>query len=183
MKGRAVIVVFGALNKMFNNIATKFNSYTAKIGGGDSLKKPPRAEQHETAKSLVGSFLGVLAISTLDEFWLRRDFEHSFLLIGSIGAAAVLLFSAYKSPLAQPWNAVAGQVVSATVGVTVRLVCSDVLSIEEYLQKPLAVSLAIAAMDLCDCLHPPGGATSLIAIIGGADVKAMGYSYVWCVGE
>lgn len=33
-------------------------------------------------------------------------------------------------------------------------------------------------MHMLRCLHPPGGATALVAVIGGAQVHALGYGYV-----
>jgi CBS-domain-containing membrane protein len=47
-----------------------------------------------------------------------------------------------------------------------------------FLAVGLGVSLAITAMMLTDTLHPPGGATSLIAIIGGDAIKDLGFLYV-----
>lgn len=43
----------------------------------------------------------------------------------------------------------------------------------------LAVSLSIAAMYGMRCLHPPGGATALYAVLGGPAVHALGYTYVF----
>jgi CBS-domain-containing membrane protein len=42
----------------------------------------------------------------------------------------------------------------------------------------LAVSLSILVMHLTRTLHPPGGATALIAVIGGTNITDMGYSFV-----
>jgi len=42
----------------------------------------------------------------------------------------------------------------------------------------MAVSTAIAAMHLTRTLHPPGGATALIAVIGSPKIHALGYLYV-----
>lgn len=85
------------------------------------------------------------------------------LLIGSFGASAVLLFGANDSPLAQPRNLVGGHLVSATVAViTVALMGSTPLAMA------LGVGLAIFVMNLTHTTHPPGGATALIGIQGGA---------------
>ena len=40
------------------------------------------------------------------------------------------------------------------------------------------ISTAIALMRVTKTLHPPGGATALIAVIGGADIHRLGYWYV-----
>ena len=42
----------------------------------------------------------------------------------------------------------------------------------------LAVSVSIAVMHLTRTLHPPGGATALIAVIGGDSIQQLGYYYV-----
>lgn len=42
----------------------------------------------------------------------------------------------------------------------------------------MAVATAIAAMHATKSLHPPGGATALIAVIGSGKVHALGFLYV-----
>lgn len=94
------------------------------------------------------------------------------LLAGPIGASAVLLFAVPASPLAQPWPIIGGNTMSAFIGIAVgRLVDDPVLA------TGLAVSLAIAAMSFARCLHPPGGATALTAVIGGPAVATYGYLF------
>jgi len=44
------------------------------------------------------------------------------------------------------------------------------------------VSTAIAATHLTRALHPPGGATALIAIIGSREIHDMGFLYVLVPG-
>jgi CBS-domain-containing membrane protein len=47
-----------------------------------------------------------------------------------------------------------------------------------WLAAALAVSITIALMHLTKTLHPPGGATALIVVIGGDAVHSLGYLYV-----
>lgn len=47
-----------------------------------------------------------------------------------------------------------------------------------WLAAALAVSLAIVAMQITKTLHPPGGATALLATVGSVQIKALGYGYV-----
>ncbi|RYD90170.1 MAG: hypothetical protein EOP50_16385, partial [Sphingobacteriales bacterium] len=42
-----------------------------------------------------------------------------------------------------------------------------------------AVGLGILTMHHLKCIHPPGGATALTAIIGGPHVRELGYWFVW----
>jgi CBS-domain-containing membrane protein len=94
------------------------------------------------------------------------------MLIGSFGASAVLIYGAIESPLAQPRNLLGGHVLSAVIGVAAyRLLPGPALA------GSVAVATAIVAMHLTRTLHPPGGATALIAVIGGTRVHALGFLY------
>jgi CBS-domain-containing membrane protein len=119
----------------------------------------------------LGTALGIGATAYLsNRFFEPRD---SILLIGSFGASAVLIYAAVTSPLAQPRNLLGGHIISAAIGVAMFQLLGD-----GYLAAGLGVSLSITAMMLTDTLHPPGGATSLIAIIGGYAIKELGFLYV-----
>lgn len=95
------------------------------------------------------------------------------LLVASMGASAVLLFAVPHGALSQPWQVAAGHLVSALIGVS----CAKLVS-DPYVAGPLAVALAIYAMHYLRCIHPPGGATALAAVVSGAEVHALGYQFV-----
>ncbi|ROS01806.1 CBS domain-containing membrane protein [Sinobacterium caligoides] len=95
------------------------------------------------------------------------------MVLPSMGAAAVLMFAAPNSPMAKPWAFIVGNISSAIVGVTVYQLLGD-----SVVAGPLAVGLAIASMHVLRCQHPPGGATALIAVLGGEQIYALGYGYV-----
>lgn len=95
------------------------------------------------------------------------------LLVASMGASAVLLFAVPHGALSQPWALLGGHLVSALIGVSSALLVSDPL-----MAGPLAVALAIFAMHHLRCIHPPGGATALAAVVGGSEVHALGYQFV-----
>lgn len=93
-------------------------------------------------------------------------------IVAPLGASAVLLFAVPASPLAQPWPVIGGNVLSALVGVAVyRAVPSPALA------AGLAVGTAILLMSLLRCLHPPGGAAALTAVIGGPAIHAAGFGF------
>ncbi len=94
------------------------------------------------------------------------------LIVAPMGASAVLLFAVPSSPLAQPWSIVGGNVLSALVGVAVARTVPH-----EIVASGLAVGLAILVMTAARCLHPPGAAAALIAVIGGPDVVADGFLF------
>jgi CBS domain-containing membrane protein len=94
-------------------------------------------------------------------------------VIASVGASAVILFVLPGSPFAQPWAVVGGYLVSAAAGVF----AAGILPALQ--DQPYALSLAIALTILGQlalrCLHPPGGAVALFAVIGGEPVRALGW--------
>lgn len=122
--------------------------------------------------SFVGAFIGIGIIAYLQSLQITQ-LENIF-LIGSFGASSVLVYGAVYSPLAQPRNLVLGHVVSAIAGVTVAKIFPDII----WITAPMAVALSIVAMQVARCLHPPGGATALIAVSGGTKITGMGYIYV-----
>jgi len=122
--------------------------------------------------TFLGAFLGIGLVGLLHRY--RVGPADAPLLIGSFGASSVLIYGVINSPLAQPRNLVGGHLLSAFIGVTMQ----RLLPQEPWLAAALAVSLAIVAMQITKTLHPPGGATALIAIIGSAQLKALGYWYV-----
>jgi len=97
------------------------------------------------------------------------------LIIGSFGASAVLVYGAIKSPLAQPRNLIGGHIISGLVGVACYQLFGDVI----WMAAALGVSLAIVAMLATKTVHPPGGATALIAVIGGKKIHDLGFLYAF----
>jgi CBS domain-containing membrane protein len=108
--------------------------------------------------------------------YLNTSVTDNFFLIGSFGASAVLVYGIPNSPLAQPRNLIGGHVVSALVGVTAFQLLN--WTHLPWLPPAVAVSSAIVAMQVTKTLHPPGGATALIATIGSEKIKELGYMYV-----
>ncbi len=144
-------------------------SYIAKMRG--VTQSPPPVNASEIAWSWIGAFIGISAVGYLNQRLL--DATSLVMIIGSFGASAVLLYGAIKSPLAQPRNLLGGHVLSAIIGVF----CYQTFSAVPWLAGALAVATAIAVMHATKTLHPPGGATALIAVIGSDKIHALGYLY------
>lgn len=144
-------------------------SYFSKMKG--ITQSPPRVGVSEIVWAWVGAFIGIAAVAYANYHVLEEtDFV---MVIGSFGATAVLLYGAIKSPLAQPRNCLGGHLISAVIGVT----CYKLFQPHMWLASSMAVSTAIAAMHATKTLHPPGGATALIAVIGSTKIHNMGYLY------
>lgn len=122
--------------------------------------------------SALGGLIGILTVVWVGQVGL--DGHGGVIATASMGASAVLLFAAPHGAFSQPWPLFGGHVVSALIGVT----CARWLGGDLMLAAALAVSLSIAAMYTLRCLHPPGGAIALYAVLGGEAVHALGYGYV-----
>jgi CBS-domain-containing membrane protein len=144
-------------------------NYFHKMKG--STKSPPRVSWSEIAWSWTGAFVALACLGYLN-YGLLAGWD-VMLLIGSFGASAVLLYGAIKSPLAQPRNLLGGHVLSAAVGVASYQLFHDQI----WLASAVAVATSIAIMHATRTLHPPGGATALIAVIGGDQVHRLGFLY------
>lgn len=137
------------------------------------LPKANTASRTEQLRAGIGALLGLLLTGALTHVLLRGHSAMAF-LIAPMGASAVLLFGVPASPLAQPWAVFGGNLVSAIVGVT----CAQAIA-EPMLAAPMAAGAAIVCMFLLRCLHPPGGAVALTAVLAGPAVHAAGYQFAF----
>ena len=145
--------------------------YLLKMKGG--AKSPPGVGFTEVLWSWLGAVIGVGICGYLSsQYFEPRDLT---LLIGSFGASAVLVYAAIKSPLAQPRNLIGGHIIAGIIGVA----CYKMFGGTLWLAVALAASLAIVAMLLTKTLHPPAGATALIAVIGGEKIHNLGFLYAF----
>jgi CBS-domain-containing membrane protein len=143
--------------------------YFQKMKG--TTKSPPPVSFAEIVWSWIGAFLGIAAVAVANFHFLEET--DMVMIIGSFGASAVLIYGAIRSPLAQPRNLIGGHVISAIIGVaTYKLFFNHM-----WLASSIAVATAIAAMHATKTLHPPGGATALIAVIGSQKIHQLGYLY------
>jgi CBS domain-containing membrane protein len=126
----------------------------------------------ERLRSSCGALLGILLTGFISTLAVGTDASLP-LLIAPMGASAVLLFAAPSSPLAQPWSILGGNVVSSAVGVTCALLIPD-----PVVAAGVAVAVAIGAMLVLGCLHPPSGAVALTAVLGGPAIREAGYTFV-----
>ena len=137
------------------------------------LYKETLVDYKEQFWSFLGSFVGIAILAYIQSIHFSGN--DAVYLIGSFGASSVLVYGIIQSPFSQPRNLVGGHLISALVGVTVYKFVPDII----WIAAPLAVSFSIILMQITKTLHPPGGATALIAIIGSDKIKSLGYMYLF----
>ena len=128
-------------------------------------------KNEERFASAVGGFIAILCIFVVNKYFVGS--ADAVILIASMGATAVLLFAVPHGQLSQPWPVFGGNILSAIIGVS----CAKWIP-NEIFASSSAVGLAIGAMYYLRCIHPPGGATALIAVVGGESIHNLGYLFV-----
>ena len=124
--------------------------------GGDQ----PVVSFRERMRSSVGAFVGLMLVLTLAKY-LGDLAGMDEWLMASLGASALLVFALPGSPMAQPWAVIAGNTLSALIGITAAKFISEPL-----LAMPIAAACSIMGMFALRCLHPPAAAVALIAVLG-----------------
>lgn len=119
-----------------------------------------------------GALVGMLAVYGIS-LLICGEGPGTVLLVASMAASAVLLFAVPHGALSQPWAVIGGHLLSAFIGVSCQRLFPGY-----FWTGALAVGLAVASMHYLRCIHPPGGATALAAVIGGPDTHALGYLYL-----
>jgi len=123
----------------------------------------------EKFRSGFAAFMGILLLGASLHFLPGENGFH-LAVFASMAAAAVLLYAAPHSPMAQPWPLVCGNLVSGLIGWLFSLLIPD-----PVLAAACAVGTAVLAMHLLNCLHPPGGATAMIMVLGAEQFHQHGW--------
>ena len=136
------------------------------------LYKETLVDWKEHFWSFLGAFIAIGSLAYMQSIHFSGN--DAVYLIGSFGASSVLVYGIIQSPFSQPRNLIGGHVISAIIGVSVYKFVPDII----WITAPLAVSLSIVMMQITKTLHPPGGATALIAVMSSNKIKDLGYIYV-----
>ncbi len=119
----------------------------------------------------LGALIGIGLTGVISGYLFGQG-PHLPLIVAPMGASAVLLFAVPASPLAQPWSIIGGNTISAMMGIIAAYLIHDPI-----IAIGVGVSLAIGAMSFTRCLHPPGGAAALTAVLGGPVVAGWGFLF------
>lgn len=149
------------MRHQYKNLLKRYSFYL----GGDQ----PHVPWLERIRSVFGALIGLMLVLTIAKYLGELSGLNEWLM-ASLGASALLVFALPQSPMAQPWAVIAGNTVSALVGISVIHLVGEPL-----IAMPLAASLSILAMFILRCLHPPAAAVALIVVLG----HVMHYRYAF----
>lgn len=135
------------IKSFFNALSTSF------------LAAPLQVDNKERWRAFLGVSFGIVLTAMVSR-WLQGGGAPVVWLVAPMGASAVIIFALPASPMAQPWAVLGGNTISALAGIF----CANTIA-DPALAASVGVGSAVALMFLFRCLHPPGGATALLAVI------------------
>ena len=138
---------------------------------GMRLFPSPKANNKDALIGAVGAALG-MAIT-----WLACDAlldGVAPILVLSMGASAVILFTMPTAPAAQPVPVILAHCLAAFFGVA-----SSQIFGNTALAIGVAVGIHAGLMVRLGYMHPPSGGTALTAVIGGDAVTNLGFEFIW----
>nr|POE76141.1 transmembrane protein [Quercus suber] len=149
-----------------------FLGYRSKVD-----KEPPIPIQWLT--TLLSTTAGLCLVSATFIYAPGLSQYNPPVIIASFGASAVLHFNAIRAPLAQPRNAIFGHALSAVIGVSIAKLffLSSTMRNFPWVGGAVACACASTAMSLTNTVHPPGGATALLASTE-ASIVALGWMFI-----
>ncbi|MDA3946765.1 MAG: HPP family protein [Helicobacteraceae bacterium] len=145
--------------------------YFKRMKGG--RQHHPKRPFSKVLWSWLGAFIGIYTIAIVNDL-VNTDHTDALFLLGSFGASSVLIYAAPQAEFSQPRNFLGGHILSTIIGITIyKFLPFDIPTL-----SAIAVSLSIVVMYLTNTLHPPGGATALVAIVGSPQTHQLGYWFV-----
>jgi CBS domain-containing membrane protein len=138
---------------------------------GKLIPEPVPVRMREKIRAGLGAGLAIFGTGWIAGRFLEGQGLNT--LLASMGASSVILFAVPHSPMARSWSIAGGHLLSALIGVICARLVHDV-----WAAAGLAVGLSVFLMYVTRCLHPPGGATALVAALGGGSVQTMGLQFL-----
>ncbi|KAI7969516.1 hypothetical protein EIK77_005146 [Talaromyces pinophilus] len=125
------------------------------------------------AWAFLGIFIGLIVVEIVTKQVPIFQDHHAPIIIASFGAGSVLHFYSIESPLAQPRNAVVGQLIASIVGVGIckLFALSPHFESIRWIGGALSCAIATALMALTKTVHPPAGATALLAVVSNDSLQ------------
>jgi len=126
----------------------------------------------------IGTFCGLSIIENTFLALPPLSGQAAPIIIASFGAAAILEYNSIESPLAQPRNLIFGHFFSATVAVSIVKLFEHLppqrFDDLRWLSGAISVAVASIIMSATKTVHPPAGATALLASTS-VEIQVLGW--------
>jgi CBS-domain-containing membrane protein len=144
-------------------------AYIKKPFGVKGLQNPyKRPHWTQLILTFLAVFVGIGA-SAVGHYYILASLQTQVIqiMVGALGASAVLLYSEWKSPLAQPRHVFGGYIICGLVGTIGRIILQFIDARDWVYPWFLTITLCIAIllMQLTRTTHPPGGAVTTIIMM------------------
>lgn len=145
-------------------------------------RSSPQKEPWQAAQwpiTVLATIAGLCLVGGIGKYAPGITAWHPPVMIASLGASAVLDFNTIQSPLAQPRNSIVGSTLAAICGVAIAKLFQYSSSFEniEWVSGAVGCALASWVMSITNTIHPPGGATAVLASTQSQVIR-MGWRYV-----
>lgn len=129
--------------------------------------------------TLISTVAGLCVVGATLSYAPGITRYHGPVTIASFGASAVLDYNSIRSPLGQPRNTLIGQTLSAIVGVAISKLfqLNPNFTEIEWVAGAVAAACASVVMSMTNTVHPPGGATAVLACTN-ASIIGLGWMFV-----
>ena len=162
-QGSSISMISMTLGHWKKCTVRRFRSWSHKCRGGD-LQIPPPMTWDECFYTLLGCFVGLLVLSTMNELALDISDNDLSLLIGPFGALMTLLYGLSSAPASQPRNVILGQAVAGAISMSFTYIPESIMS--TWMRRAVGPAFAITTMVKLGIPHPPAGAHSVIYASG-----------------
>lgn len=154
-----------------NGILKELRLYLGLPTTATPLKDITLASLTSLISTLCVIYFSQIFLNTIN---IAEHVSYNSFVVVSIAATSVLVFAVPHGALSQPWQVVGGHIFSAFIGV----LCWQLLGENLVIAAAFSVSLSILVMSYFRCIHPPGGATALGAVLGGDAIHNLGFVYI-----
>ncbi|KEF63391.1 uncharacterized protein A1O9_01368 [Exophiala aquamarina CBS 119918] len=145
-------------------------------------RRPPVLHRYHNVIVYLSIFIGTFCgLSIIENTFLALPplSGHAVpIIIASFGAAAILEYNSIESPLAQPRNLVFGHFFSAVVAVSITKLFEHLpphrFEDLRWLSGAISVAVASLIMSATKTVHPPAGATALLASTS-VEIQVLGW--------
>lgn len=135
-----------------------------------ALNIPPK----DAIRATCGAFFSIMLVMVASQSLF--DQTTTIALMAALGASNVLVFLTPATPLAHPWSLLSGNLLAATIAITVSIWIG-----EPALRIGVILATCILCLLILRCMHPPSCALAVAIALHNELILQWGYLLLWPV--